>query len=196
MDAGGESWQETLCRCLAGTRVISGRAGSAPHLQPGKARLQIPPYPKDPSVPTTQVSQAPSTSSPARLAPGQPAWLVEERSFTCSPTQLRQEQGQETQSFELCSCLQTLLSAGCFLAWLCWRHCQSRSGTRPGAGMPWPGWSRQNKSCRCCQERPDPHPMPCGWQLSLWYLLPKPSTSVPIPNTPQLCLQDMQRTVI
>lgn len=130
MDVGPESWQETLYRCLAGTRVMPGRAGSAPHSQPGKAQLQILPYSRDPSVPITQVSQARSISSPACLASGQPAQLMEEHSFTHSLTQLRQEQGQETQSFELCSCLQTLMSVDSFLAWLCRRHCRSGSGMR------------------------------------------------------------------
>lgn len=87
-----------------------------------------------------RVSQAPSTSSPAHLAPGQPAQLLGELSFTHSTTQLRQDQGQETQFSELCLCLQTLMLAGSFLAWLGWRQCQSRSGMRPG-------WSGQNKGC-------------------------------------------------
>lgn len=136
MDMGAESQQQTSYSSLAGTRAMPGSAGSAPHLQSNKAQLQIPPDLKDPSVPRSLCPPAPALlhawlwdsqhSEWDSTAPHSP-----QHSSTQSPTQLRQEQGQETQSFELCSCLQTLVLAGRFLAWLCCRCCQSSSGMRP-----------------------------------------------------------------
>lgn len=153
MDVRAKSWQENLVRCLAGTRTMPCRAGSASHSQPGKAQLQILLHPSQSSVPIGQVSleQQLSCTPGSRTA----SMAGGKAQFHRLPNTAQTGTATGNSLLELCSCLQTLMSTGSFLAWLCWTHCQSGSGMRPGTGMPWPGRTRNVAVARKTHRPPD-----------------------------------------